>query len=116
MATKYFVIIDANSYTSNSTYTTPTRSHTTGNAYVSGNSVYGSATTTTTEDKLIIFLNQVRQIPLYASKKNQIQAFLIMQNLYTKISHKNMALSKQQNKTHNKSFHLTFFRSALKCR
>lgn len=45
---KYFVIIDANSYTSNSTYTTPTRSHTTGNAYVSGNSVYGSATTTTT--------------------------------------------------------------------
>ncbi len=45
---KYFVIIDANSYTSNSTYTTPTTSHTTGSANVYGNSVYGRATTTTT--------------------------------------------------------------------
>ena len=45
---KYFVIIDANSYTSNSTYTTPTTSHTTGSAYGYGNSAYGSATTTTT--------------------------------------------------------------------
>ncbi len=45
---KYFVIIDANSYTSNSTYTTPTTSHIAGSAYGYGNSVYGSATTTTT--------------------------------------------------------------------
>ena len=45
---QYFTIIDANSYTSNSTYTTPTTSHTTGSAYVAGNYAYGSATTTTT--------------------------------------------------------------------
>lgn len=45
---KYFVIIDANSYTSNSTYTTPTTSHTTGSAHTYGNHTYGSATTTTT--------------------------------------------------------------------
>jgi len=45
---QYFAIIDANSYTSNSTYTTPTTSNTTGNAYGSGNYAYGSATTTTT--------------------------------------------------------------------
>ena len=45
---QYFAIIDANSYTSNSTYTTPTTSQTTGSAYGSGNYAYGSATTTTT--------------------------------------------------------------------
>jgi len=45
---KYFAVIDANSYTSNSTYTTPTRSHATGSAYGYGNYAYGSATTTTT--------------------------------------------------------------------
>ncbi len=45
---KYFAIIDANSYTSHSTYTTPTTSHTTGSAYGYGNYAYGSATTTTT--------------------------------------------------------------------
>jgi len=45
---QYFSIIDANSYTSNSTYTTPTTSQTTGSAYGSGNYAYGSATTTTT--------------------------------------------------------------------
>lgn len=45
---QYFAIIDANSYTSNSTYTTPTTSYTTGSAYGSGNYAYGSATTRTT--------------------------------------------------------------------
>jgi len=45
---QYFAIIDANSYTSNSTYATPTTSHTTGSAYGSGNYAYVSATTTTT--------------------------------------------------------------------
>jgi len=45
---KYFAIIDANSHTSHSTYTTPTTSQTTGSAYASGNYAYGSATTTTT--------------------------------------------------------------------
>lgn len=45
---QYFAIIDANSYTSNSTYTTPTTSHTTGSAYGTGNYAYGSATTRTT--------------------------------------------------------------------
>ena len=44
---KYFVVIDANSYTSNSTHTTPTRSNTTANVYGSGNYAYGNATTTT---------------------------------------------------------------------
>ena len=44
----YFAVIDANSYTSNSTYTTPTASYTTGSAYGTGNYAYGSATTTTT--------------------------------------------------------------------
>jgi hypothetical protein len=44
----YFAVIDANSYTSNSTYTTPTTSYTTGSAYGTGNYAYGSATTTTT--------------------------------------------------------------------
>ena len=44
---KYFVVIDANSYTSNSTYTTPTTSNTTANVYGSSNYAYGNATTTT---------------------------------------------------------------------
>lgn len=45
---QYFAIIDENNYTSNSTYTTPTTSHTTGRVYGTGNYAYGSATTTTT--------------------------------------------------------------------
>lgn len=45
---QYFAVIDANSYTSNSTYTTPTTSYTTGSAYGTGNYAYGSATTRTT--------------------------------------------------------------------
>lgn len=45
---RYFAIIDANSYTSHSTYTTPTTSYTTGSAYGYGNYAYGSATTRTT--------------------------------------------------------------------
>jgi len=44
----YFSIVDANSSISNSTYTTPTTSYTSGNAYSTGNYAYGSATTTTT--------------------------------------------------------------------
>lgn len=44
---KYFAVIDANSYTSNSTYTTPTTSNTTASFYGSGSYVYGNATTTT---------------------------------------------------------------------
>jgi uncharacterized protein (UPF0333 family) len=44
---KYFVIVDSNSSTKNSTYTTPTTSHTTANVYGSGNYAYGNATTTT---------------------------------------------------------------------
>ncbi|MCW8933437.1 MAG: hypothetical protein OQK98_01815 [Gammaproteobacteria bacterium] len=44
---KYFAVIDANSYTSNSIYTTPTTSYTTGNVYSNGNQAYGSATTNT---------------------------------------------------------------------
>jgi len=43
----YFVIVDEDSYTRNSTYTTPTTSNTTANVYGSGNYAYGSATTTT---------------------------------------------------------------------
>ena len=45
---QYFAIIDANSDTTHSSYTTPTTSNTTGSAYGSGNYVYGNATTTTT--------------------------------------------------------------------
>ena len=44
---KYFAVIDANSYTSNSTYTTPTTSNTTANVYGSDNYAYGNTTTTT---------------------------------------------------------------------
>ena len=44
---KYFSIVDANSYTSNSTYTTPTTSYTNTNVYGSGNYAFGNATTTT---------------------------------------------------------------------
>lgn len=45
---QYFAIIDENNHTSHGTYTTPTTSHTTANAQVSGNYVHGNATTTTT--------------------------------------------------------------------
>jgi hypothetical protein len=48
---QFFAIIEANSYTSHSTYTTPTRSTTKGSAYSSGNYVYGSSTTRTTGGK-----------------------------------------------------------------
>jgi len=44
---KYFVIINANSYTSNSTFTSPTTSNTTASVYGTGNYAYGNATTTT---------------------------------------------------------------------
>lgn len=44
---KYFAVIDGQSYLNNSSYTTPTTSNTTANAYVYGNNVYGNATTTT---------------------------------------------------------------------
>ncbi|MDN7125939.1 hypothetical protein J6I92_07235 [Pseudidiomarina sp. 1APR75-15] len=44
---EYFAIIDGQSYATNSTYTTPTTSNTTMNAYTYGNSAYGNATTTT---------------------------------------------------------------------
>jgi hypothetical protein len=44
---RYFVIVDERSDSSISTFTTPTQSNTTGNAYVVGNNVYVNATTTT---------------------------------------------------------------------
>lgn len=43
----YFIIVSSTHDSQVSTYTTPTESHTNGNAYVSGNTVYGSSTTTT---------------------------------------------------------------------
>ncbi len=43
----YFAIIEKIDTSKRSTYTTPTTSKTTGSAYISGNSVSGSATTTT---------------------------------------------------------------------
>lgn len=45
---QYFAIIDANSDATHSSYSTPTTSNTTFNAYGSGNYVYGDATTITT--------------------------------------------------------------------
>jgi hypothetical protein len=44
---KYFVIIDAESYVSNSTYTAPTTTNTTANVYGTGNYAYGNAQSTT---------------------------------------------------------------------
>jgi hypothetical protein len=44
----YFVVIDANSYTSTSTHTTPTTTNTSASAYGTGNYAYGNATSTTT--------------------------------------------------------------------
>ena len=43
----HFALADSKSATSTSTYTTPTTSYTTGNAYVSGSAVYGNASTNT---------------------------------------------------------------------
>lgn len=43
----YFALADSRASTSTSAITTPATSYTTGNAYVSGNQVYGSATTRT---------------------------------------------------------------------
>lgn len=44
---KYFMVVDANSSTSHSSYTTPTTSNTTASVYGTGNYAYGNATTTT---------------------------------------------------------------------
>jgi len=44
---RYFIITESEKDTTVSTFTTPTHSHTTGSAYFSGNSMYGSANTTT---------------------------------------------------------------------
>jgi hypothetical protein len=41
----YFIIVDSKEDVDNSTYTAPVTTQTTGNAYVSGNTVYGNATT-----------------------------------------------------------------------
>lgn len=43
---RYFVIVESEKYSKSGTYTTPTTSHTTGSAVVSGNYIHGSATTT----------------------------------------------------------------------
>jgi hypothetical protein len=43
---QYFVVVESEKYSKVGTYTTPTTSQTTGNAYVSGNYAYGNATTT----------------------------------------------------------------------
>ncbi len=51
----YFVIIDEDQSTELSTYTTPTRSHTTANVYGSGNYATGSATTTTTGGQTYVY-------------------------------------------------------------
>lgn len=45
---KYFVVIDENQSESLSAYTTPVQSNTSMNVYSTGNSAYGTATTTTT--------------------------------------------------------------------
>ena len=45
---RYFVVIDADSYVSSGTYTTPTTTNTTASAYSSGNYAYGNAQSTTT--------------------------------------------------------------------
>lgn len=45
---KYFVVVDAGQGSSLSTYTTPTQSYSTMNAYGYGGQAYGNATTTTT--------------------------------------------------------------------
>jgi hypothetical protein len=44
---RYFIIVESEKDTKIGTYTTPTRSYTTGSAYGYGNYAYGSATTTT---------------------------------------------------------------------
>lgn len=44
---RYFIIVDSEKSSQLSTYTTPTTSHTTANAYGYGNYTYGTATTTT---------------------------------------------------------------------
>jgi len=43
----YFEIVESGSHNKMSSYTTPTRSYTTGSVYGTGNYAYGSATTTT---------------------------------------------------------------------
>ena len=51
----YFVIIDADQSTAQSTYTTPTQSHTTVSVYGSGNYATGTATTTTTGGQTYVY-------------------------------------------------------------
>jgi len=43
---RYFVVVESEKYSKNSTFTTPTTSETTGSASISGNYVHGSSTTT----------------------------------------------------------------------
>jgi hypothetical protein len=44
---RYFIVVDSKESSKLDTYTTPTTSHTTGNAYGYGNYAYGNSTTTT---------------------------------------------------------------------
>lgn len=53
---QFFVIVDADSYSTYSTYTTPTTSKTKANAYGSGNYAYGTATTVTTGGQTIEYV------------------------------------------------------------
>jgi len=48
---RYFIVVDSEKSSRLSTYTTPTTSHTTANAYGYGNYAYGTATTTTSGGK-----------------------------------------------------------------
>lgn len=52
---QYFVIVDAQQYEKKGFYTTPVQSHTTANAYGTGNYAYGTATTTTTGGQTFMF-------------------------------------------------------------
>lgn len=52
---QYFIIVDSEQYSKTGAYTTPVTSHTTANAYGTGNYAYGTATTTTTGGQTYIF-------------------------------------------------------------
>lgn len=52
---RYFIIVDSEQYAKLGAYTTPVKSHTTANAYGTGNYAYGTATTTTTAGQTYFF-------------------------------------------------------------
>jgi hypothetical protein len=97
---QYFMLVNANSSTSQSSYTTPTVSNTTASVYGSGNYAYGNASTTTYGGQTYNISKPSSSNTIVCFKKNPNQVLAIMPISYSKVCLINMELSKKMYTEH----------------